>query len=366
MMTLRATPGLCSFTVVLLTLAVSTRCPAAGAKSDDDCSNKKSALAKTLCGDPEVAELDKWAAEAYRDSLAEAGQRRDAVQREQKEFVVERDKCLPKPPVAVAQTKASSEAEGATISEQPSGVLTENAAPGNPGAADSQKPPDAAEQAPAAADEEEEPQQSPEETLACLRKAYQARITVLEQKLRRFVDLSSDVPAAGNICAAVDALHAQGRLKLLARHAIVLTPVDEANEMHPAHKAAHLRRYLTDTGWNAAAGVVPTWNSGLGSVTILRAPLEPGQPPSWILTTIAGESRDRSLLLFEGDNTSADRLFGYLGGDGAGAFDPMFVRFKGQAFAVEQIGPAASTAPTPAIYGLDQSKPVCPAATAAR
>ncbi len=381
--------------VALLTLAWTAPAFAARAKPKDDCSSRETALARTLCGDPEVAEFDKWVAEAYMAAVAKADKAtKQSLQRDQKAFLRDRDECLPKAPAAAAVAKAS-ESEGASISElppesrapdaltpetRPPEARADGAVPTSPDAGDTQKPADltrsaatpgpddASAAAPAAADadagSDDDAPPSPEETLACLRTAYQGRIAALETMLRRFVDLSSVVPNAGTICAAVDALQKQGKLRLLPRHALVLTPVDEADEMHPSLKMAHLARYMTQDAAKAAADTVAVWNSGLGAVSIYRAPIQPGRPPIWVFSTLAGKDRDRNVLLFEGDDRMADQLVGFLGGEGAGPFDPLFVRFRGQTFAAEQVGPTYSTAPAPGIYALDQSKPVCPAGVA--
>lgn len=368
-MSLQAMAVLCRYAVLLLALSLSGHSLAAGKAKGDDCENKKTALARALCGDTELAELDRWTAEAYKDSLGEPDKTtRQAAQSGQKSFLKERGQCLPKESAAVvAQAHKASEAEGASISALPSGAPTETtAAPSGAATGDLQKPDNVAEPVPPAADEDEdEPEKSPEEISTCLRKAYKTRIATLELKLRRFADLSSDVPSVASVCAAVDTLRGQGRLMLLARHAVTLMPVDEASEMHPTQKAAHLRRYLSDEAWKSAESTMPTWNSALGTVTIYRAPLIANQPPIWILSTLSGENHDRDILLFEGGDATADRFLGHIGGDGAGTFDPMFVRFKGQAFAIEQVGPPYSSAPNPGIYALDQSKPACNGAIAA-
>jgi uncharacterized protein YecT (DUF1311 family) len=338
-------------------------------KSGDDCSNRSTALARTLCADADLAEQDKWADAAYKDALAGAEKSaRQSLQNDQKAFVKERNDCLPKEQAAAAIATKAPESEGASIGELPPESRADGATPASPAAGDVPKTPDPGAASPADsatapvadAGADDEPQPSPEETLACLRTAYQGRIAALESMLRRFVDLSIDAPGAVSICGAVESLRSQGKLRLLPRHALVLTVVDDANEMHPSQKMKHLARYLTPDAEKSAAEAAPAWKSGLlGAVAISRAALEPGRPPVWVFSTIAGEGHDRTVLLFEGGDRMADRLSGLLGGDGAGPFEPLFVRFKGRTYAAEQVGAPYSNAPAPGIYALDQSKPVC-------
>lgn len=350
--------------VIAAALALSAAQPAAAAKSrEEDCSAKKTALARALCGDPELGELDKWAKSAYRAALAEADRPgRAAVEKDQKAFAKERNECLPRSNAVEAASSGpkTSEAEGASISELPP-PRPDGAVPVSPNAGLTNKLVEVPPPPPKAA-EPEEPETnplSPDEILGCLRTTYTDRIKALESKLRRFVDLSADVPSAGSVCQAVGALQQQGNLRVLSRHALVMTLVDEATEMHPSRKREHLARYLSASADRSAASSVPGWTGPLGSVSIYRVGLVQGQPPDWVFSTITGDSRDRSVLLFEGDTTTADRMSGFVGGPGAGKFDPTFIRFKGQPYAVVQSGPAYSTAPMPGIFALDQSKPVC-------
>jgi hypothetical protein len=332
---------------------------AATGRLKDNCAGKGSALGRILCQDPVLAEQERWAKHAFKDALVQARKSPAPVQKRHKQFLAERKACLPAPPV----TEVSLEAEDAEVAKPPSGGPAQSGA--GPAASPGHKKPAASPlQDEALNDDASGPQASPVQTIACLRKAYETYIEQLEQGLRRFADLSRVVPNATSVCTAVNILQRQRKPWLLTRHAIVIIPVDEAPEMHPSQKTAHLLRYMTKAAWSAAAAAVPTWNSALGAVTIARVPLTEGAPPEWLLTTLAGDGRDRDILLFAGDTAMADRLVGFVGGEGAGPFDPLFVRFKGVSFAIEQAKPPAAPAHSLRVYALDQSKPACGAGVA--
>jgi len=319
-----------------------------------NCAHPGTRLNTALCANPALLDDAKWLAQVLPERLADPASRQ-AVARDQRAFERERNKCLPKPLPQPPAAEAT-EAEPTRLGDAPPGAglpppSKDETSPGQ----DQPAPPSAP--AATATDAGDDGDSSPEQVAACLLQSYATWIDTLEAPLRHFADISGDAPGAPTICAAVATLGAQGRLRLLARHAVPLQPVDEADEMHPSAKTDHLRRYMTASAWNDASANAGAWQSILGAVEVSRVGLDPGNARLWALSTLSGDNRDRTVLLFDAtpDGSKADRLAFKLGGPGTGPFALTFVRFGGQAFAVETLDASA-----PAVYALDQSKPVCP------
>ena len=354
--------------LVALCLFASAQALAAPSRSGPpkvvNCMSPSAPLAQALCADPALLDDATWVAQSLKDRLAAAdGATRRTVSQEQRAFEKERNKCLPKAPEPEPQDATPPRA--AAVDAPPTKLAGQPPAAGEPPAkaappiVDPEKPADPLPDAqPAPAESEDDAGPSAQQVAACLRDVYKARLETLEAPLRHFVDLSVDAPTAPSVCAAVTSLNAEGRIRLLARHAMTLQQIDETNEMHPTVKLGHMRRYLTDSAWKDATSNVSAWQSTLGAVEISRLALDPAEPKLWAFSTTTGDNHDRSVLLFESsaDGARGERLAYVLGGPAMGAFDLMFVRFKGTPYAVETTKDGKTP---PAVFAMDQSKPVC-------
>jgi hypothetical protein len=357
--------------IAILSLAGAMWAPcgavAAAKAKAPSCPARNSLAGATVCDDPTLADDDRWLDRVLHERLAMADKESaKAILDDQKAFARARNACLPKPPAPEPEPAAAPDS-GPSAAASP-----DAASPGGDGQAapapDGAKIPtlpgqgaaDAAVAAPAdAAPDASQP--SEQQVLSCLRGVYNDRIAALEAPLRRQVDLEVDAPGAGSICAALTALKAEGGLRLIARHAIPVTDIDQANEMHPSVKNTHLRRYMSQAAWDQAEDAAPWWKNALGAVTIERANLRPNEGDDWILSTLAGDGHDRNVFIFQPseDGAVAGQMIGHLGGDGAGPFEPAFVRFKGQAFMLATPSSGDGANATILAYALDQPDPLC-------
>jgi uncharacterized protein YecT (DUF1311 family) len=346
-------PALKFFTITLLAISgvfaadLDLARAADTAKQSAACGPGRKELDQLICADSSLSDDDRWASMLYKDRLAQAAkaERLDLV-REQRKFATARARCMP----------ALAEAAPPPVADQ--SAPQPGAAPGPDGKA--QKAPDPIQDTPAAdaSSDDAAPAIDLDQVTACLHKVYDERIAGLERPLKSFRDLAQDAPAAPNVCTAVSSLQAQGRGRIIGLHALSSPEVDEIDELHPITKIQHLRQYIGDEAWAAARDADVVFTNGLPTVDVSKVPLYPGRPDVWVFTTLAGKDRASTTALFdsEADGGKADRYITQFD-SGVGAAKPIFIRFRGQPYAVT--GPIESGSEELPIYDLTKSEAAC-------